>query len=364
MLRTLIVDDEYWVRFGMRETLAWEELGFSIVGEAKDGKEGFKRFLELRPDIVITDICMENGDGLELIKNIRSTASHADIIILSGYKEFEYAQKAIEYGVNSYLLKPIKNEDLTNALLSIKKLRNDTEENDEETEKTEDSQVISFSHNDIKKVASSIRKVDYESTLSIINQYFEKIDRSKNVNISVLQTNILEFVILIIHSVFENKKGSEELFGKNFQPAREIHQLKTLEEIQNWIVQFINKIYENPNAFLNYTYQPEIQQAIAIIMFRYQEPLTVSDVASELLMSSSYLMYLFKKETGKTFNTFLTEYRINTAIELIKTGKYKIYEISELVGYKNPAYFIKLFKRFTGKTPKYFSNARNFEDEE
>jgi len=97
-------------------------------------------------------------------------------------------------------------------------------------------------------------------------------------------------------------------------------------------------------------------------MSRYKESLTVSDVANELLISSSYLMYLFKKETGKTFNVFLTEYRINTAIELIKSGKYKIYEISEMVGYKSTAYFIKLFKRATGKTPKYYNSSIEFDD--
>ena len=88
MIRVLIVDDEYWVRFGMRKTILWEEYGFTIVGEATDGKEGFEKFSELKPDVVITDIRMENGDGLELIKNIRSSPKpDADIIILSGYKE-------------------------------------------------------------------------------------------------------------------------------------------------------------------------------------------------------------------------------------------------------------------------------------
>ena len=63
-------------------------------------------------------------------------------------------------------------------------------------------------------------------------------------------------------------------------------------------------------------------------------------------------MALFKKETGKTFNTYLTEYRVQKAIDLIKTNKYKIYEISKMVGYGDANYFSQIFKRITGKTPK------------
>lgn len=356
MLRVLIIDDDYWVRCGMRKTIPWEEYGFTIVGEAADGVEGLELYKNLRPEIVITDIKMENGNGLELIKNIRALGGNTDIIILSGYKEFEYAQQAIVYGVKFYLLKPIKNDDLIGALLSVRDGR-PAESSAAEAARGASVAVGGFSNDEISKAASSIRKVDYDATISIIDKYFAQIDETANINIPVLQTNILEFVILITHSVLGSKAKREQIFGADFNPAHEIQKLATCSALHDFTVKFINKIYENPNLVLDYTYRPEIQQAIAIIMFRYKEPLTVSDVAAELFISSSYLMYLFKKETGKTFNTFLTEYRINTAIELIKLGKYKIYEISEMVGYKNPAYFIKQFKRTTGKAPKYYHSA-------
>lgn len=66
-------------------------------------------------------------------------------------------------------------------------------------------------------------------------------------------------------------------------------------------------------------------------------------------------MHLFKKETGKTFNKYLTEHRIKVAAELIKKNEYKIYDICQMVGYKDPNYFTQIFKKCTGYTPKNYA---------
>lgn len=142
------------------------------------------------------------------------------------------------------------------------------------------------------------------------------------------------------------------VFGYSMHPFSEIQKLDTISEIEEWTKNTFNKLFENPNIYLQCTYHPEIQQAIATIMHSYSDPLTIEMFANDLYISPSYLMALFKKETGKTFNTYLTEYRVQKAIDLIKTNKYKIYEISKMVGYGDANYFSQIFKRITGKTPK------------
>jgi len=253
MLKVLIVDDEYWVRLGLRETIPWESYGFCIVDDAADVNVGYEKYLKLLPDIVITDIRMEKTNGLDLIGKIRALGKNTDIIILSGYKEFEYAQKAIEYNVNSYLLKPINNDDLIEVLLSIKKSRGESADASALSNSNDNSDlkvnVRSFSNNEINNIIQNIRKVDYESSIEIINSYFSQIKCEDNLNIDALQQNVAEFVILILHSIFESKEKADNLFGTSFKPIKEIQGLKSINEIRSWTIQFINKIYEDPNVF-------------------------------------------------------------------------------------------------------------------
>ncbi len=121
MLRVLIVDDEAIVRRGLRKTIEWEKNGFELIGEADDGITAIELTKSLKPDVIITDVCMPIMDGLEYIKDLQADGCKSKIIILSGHDNFDFAQKAIKYGIFSYILKPVDNKILINILLKIKK---------------------------------------------------------------------------------------------------------------------------------------------------------------------------------------------------------------------------------------------------
>ena len=116
MYKVLIIDDEYFIREGMKQTIPWETLNCEIVGEAQDGEEGLEKILKLQPDIVISDIRMPKKDGLEMIEEIHSINQKIQIIILTGFREFEYAQQAIRLGVLRFLLKPSKFDEIKEAI--------------------------------------------------------------------------------------------------------------------------------------------------------------------------------------------------------------------------------------------------------
>lgn len=116
MYKVLIIDDEYFIREGMKQVVQWKELGCELVGEAANGEEGIEKILKLRPDIVVSDIRMPKKDGLEMIEEIQGINHHIQIIILTGHREFEYAQQAIRLGVHRLLLKPSKREELKEAI--------------------------------------------------------------------------------------------------------------------------------------------------------------------------------------------------------------------------------------------------------
>lgn len=114
-MRIVIVEDELKIRTGMAKLIS-SHTAHRVVGEAKNGKDGLELILRLRPDLVISDIRMPVMDGLEMLGEMEKAGVKCHSVILSGYSEFEYAQKAIRYGVDDYLLKPLAAEDVIGML--------------------------------------------------------------------------------------------------------------------------------------------------------------------------------------------------------------------------------------------------------
>ncbi|MCE1254920.1 MAG: response regulator, partial [Anaerolineae bacterium] len=110
------VEDEITIREKIRESIPWESTDFEYLGDAPDGETAMTRIMELQPDIVVTDIRMPHMDGLELCRSIQYECPDTCMIILSGYNDFGYAQKAINLNVSEYLLKPITPANLINSL--------------------------------------------------------------------------------------------------------------------------------------------------------------------------------------------------------------------------------------------------------
>ena len=122
MYKVIIVDDEPYIREGLTRLIPWEDYGLEVCGESDNGIAALKMIHALNPEIVITDIKMPEMDGLEMIKkSTQGLNSHCKFIILSGYEDFKYAQAAMKYDVSQYILKPIDEDELIQALLELKK---------------------------------------------------------------------------------------------------------------------------------------------------------------------------------------------------------------------------------------------------
>lgn len=119
MYKVAIIDDEPLIVEGLSKTIAWDKWNCQVTGTAGDGKEGMELIREKRPDIVITDICMPKMDGLKMIAGLKSEFPEMQLIILTGYREFEYARQAIELGVARFLLKPSKMNELEETIAAV-----------------------------------------------------------------------------------------------------------------------------------------------------------------------------------------------------------------------------------------------------
>ena len=121
MYKVLIVDDEVLVRVGLKTTIDWEANGFTVVAEASNGEQGYEQYKKFSPDVVITDIKMPKKDGLWLVEQVRVDNPHIKILVLTCYDDFDYARRALKFGVDDYILKSeVEDEELIAIMKSVK----------------------------------------------------------------------------------------------------------------------------------------------------------------------------------------------------------------------------------------------------
>jgi len=258
MLKVLIVEDEEIIRKGLVYTIDWLSMNCMVAGAAENGKEGLAMLQQQDIDLVIADIIMPEMTGIEMLE----AAQQLDLnpfksIILTSYADFEYARKAVHLQVSDYLLKPVDEEELKNAIAKIQ----------ESVEKNKAySNVVSFTQN------------------------------------------------------------------------------KDMEQLFDWDSYF-NQDTRNNSYVL---------QALYKIRDHYNEKISIESIAEELQVSTSYLSRKFKETTSQTFLELLMRYRIQKAIGLLKSGKYRIYEVADLTGFSDYKHFCVVFKKYTDTVPTKF----------
>ena len=211
MLKVIIADDEIKVCQLLTHLVNWNDMGMEIVAVINDGKKAYEAICDWKPDIVITDIRMPNYDGIDLIRMTKEFLPETYFIIISGYSQFEYAKSAIQYGVENYLLKPIKSKELINTLTKIIEKHN--LKLSASSEKNELKIMLHSSEEKVKKNLLAELLVDPESkiirigtdelnhefcchfengyyTILIIKPFMEPDDKNKEV-LSLLLTKIL-----------------------------------------------------------------------------------------------------------------------------------------------------------------------------
>ena len=144
MDRVLLVDDERIIVEGLRRVIHWADYDCQVVGTASDAEDGTRLIRELRPHILFTDIRMPGRDGLSMVAALRSEYPDMQVAILTGYRDFAYAQEAIRLGVTRFLLKPSKMEEIKEALTAmVERLdKNPIHEDEEEQSRNAGSFIV------------------------------------------------------------------------------------------------------------------------------------------------------------------------------------------------------------------------------
>jgi two-component system response regulator YesN len=393
MYKLMIADDEPRIRDGLQKLLDWDKYNITIVGIAEDGEMAFHLAKEKQPDILFLDVCMPFLNGLDLVKKLNSVIDNCVIIIITGYTEFSYLQKALQLRVFDYLLKPITErgleETVRKAIEEIDKKRQNNKYNMWVNEKLEgsidfmrekffinlikdrisDEQIIKdISFMDIKllnKIGLLIMKIMYKPSLEL--DTFNDID--KNLMIYGIKNIITEII------------GDSKLHACFFDELNNVVVVANIGDILDWsticdniscniesyidapVLFEMNIPYDIMNVASEYkklclklkeksSYKPVVVSIINYIQKNFQQKdLSLEKIAKEFNMSSSYLSKLLKSEVGSSFVDILTKVRVQKATALINSSSVKMYEVAELVGYGNQYYFSRAFKKATGISP-------------
>jgi two-component system, response regulator YesN len=530
LYKLIVVDDEAVIRKGMCNYIPWNEMGFEVIADFEDGKETIDYLKGNQVDVILTDIEMAQVSGLKLANYIHENNPSVKVVILSGYKEFEYARKAVEYNVKYYLLKPIRLEEVQKVFSKIKseldnekiaeeaslagkrkievllpelkeqfwinlllgrlskedqiykrsemlnlnltmsspcaildvKMQKFIEQGAFHYEKrnawsliytifageSENRNIayypIHLSNEIIKIVAVSGKKESktefcsrlklqveekYRSILKllklevmvIVEKGFENITEISKYNytfqlhmkdkslkdiallpeeykllmgkykilMGIINDGEFEVLEKAMHKFFSevqnlpiehikqlcintyfmilNKamKMDDNLWiylNERFD-YRQILDIETIDELKMKYKNSLDDAVKVISNKHNDTSKKVVEQAIDYMKNHYGEDISLEYMADRFYLNSNYFSRLFKQYTGTTYIDYLIELRMEKAKELISLRKYKVYEISQIVGYRSEKYFFSIFKKYTGSSPAEYYRSRVIKDE-
>lgn len=392
MWKIVIADDEPKIRQGLKELVESFGLPLKVCGEAKNGLEALRLIKEERPDIALVDICMPKLNGLQLLERIREIHPECRTIIVSGYNEFTYAKEAMTLGVRNYILKPIEEEELYEAINNL------IEELSRERSRQRFIDLANYQleqHREYLQgvffndwIEGRLTDSEWEGQKELLSVHIEEsaalilVSTQNNRTLSLrmddshISDDIYQFALKNILRELLEECGPVYLFVDRYQNVAGIchvdrqelegfrrHVEESLEQILGGTCTIVIRgcqesifpeIYGEALKEVQKALEcrPVVTEAKKYLYEHFRDPeIDLNLVARSIGISPAYLSRLMKQELGMPFKDFLTSLRINEAIVLMRSTNCSINEIANMVGYKSQHYFSTAFKNSMGISP-------------
>jgi two-component system response regulator YesN len=201
-----------------------------------------------------------------------------------------------------------------------------------------------------QQLSEAISHGQFDQTIAIVQRFVIQLDGINKFPMTFIRHFYFELWTVVAQSLSQTGIDIKQLYP-NLQSHEVIESFTTAKQMELWLIEKLQQISEQLQSNVNVKHLHAVEFIIQYVHVHYHEELTLSDIADQICISRSYLSHIFKKTTSETFNNYLTRVRIEKAKALIMEGKHLIYEIAEMVGYKNVPYFSTLFKKYTGMNP-------------
>jgi len=382
MINTFIVDDEKIARNGIKNFIDWEQYGFKIVGEAANALEALKKISALSVNLIITDIKMPFLSGVEFMKIIKERYPSIFLIIISGYGEFEFAKEAIALGASAYLLKPVRQDELLKSLFSIKEsiekqtpppeispdAGNNSVSNADPINNglgalsdTEDDNHFPYELLSMMNASLDISAHMASNDLQALEEVFEIISneiQEQNIPPDYVKSFVTTHIYMQAQKTIARYGYKlQDVFENPANNYAKISECKTADEMMLLLKKLVLEVAEFISASYGTKHGALIDKVRQYIGENYSNGnLSLESVAANIGITKNYLSSIFKKESGITFSDYVKKLRMEHAVALLKTKKFYIYEVADMVGYNNVTWFCTVFKKFTGISPTDYIN--------
>lgn len=383
MYSLIIVDDDELIRRGLEKVIQWGHLGYEVKGTFKSAIDALEYIKYNRVDVILTDIRMPQMSGLDLVGEARKCHEGIKAVIISGYGEFELAKQALVLKVEDYLLKPLGEDEINSVFLKLKK----------SLDKERSSEAVASYYLAALDLSNEEKKnsvIHYKRERDSHKRGWDRIQvlrKQMIVNLETGRFREIDEQLREINSILEHYEGKDRYYfyssivmkllkyfaleetgadcffsQRSYQSAGE--GFLEPEQLKKHFAQDIDTIrrelWEKSDSMRRLT----VAKAKAIIEAEYgDESLSLASVANRLNISYGYLSTIFTKTEGRSFKSYLVEIRMEKARTLLLSRNYRIYEIAEMVGYKNPRYFTDAFKKYYSYSPaEYIARFRGKED--
>lgn len=348
MYKTLLVDDIEIFMWEAKRLKTWgESTGFCVTQTARNGADALKELQADTFDLVLTDIRMPIMDGIELLQQVKKERLCPCVVLLSEYSEFEYARCGIVLGACDYIVKPLTEEvlqaTLARARVVIEQHRTEMRNNAEEVHaqvylEAEQKQVISLLNQGNSEALVRFDQISQNLYAMLGGDRVKFAALLKRFYLNILTRMISKnawldcFVNLSLF--YEQGYGRED--GAGIRQAYRDKLAALLALLRKFRPEVGNSI---------------VSRVCDYVIGHIESPLTLKAVADSLYINHTYLSNTFKKKTGMNFIDYITLVKMERARYLIGNTPKKSYEISAQIGYNDPEYFSRLFKKHSGFSP-------------
>ena len=353
--KLIIADDERMIRKGLVNNIKWNDMGFEVVGDFIDGEDVIAWLKEQNADVVFTDVSMCQVSGLAVARWVRENKPWIRVVIISGYKEFEYVKEAIQVGAVDYILKPVKPQEIEKVFRKLK------EELDQEKRKKDKNVNALFSYRDDVECAKVLEIEDglIETVVSGNSEKSENVYQSWN---TAIHKVLWEYVpLLILHAIdelYDRIDRSGIHLSEDLEKDASYRKISSVwgEELIEKAGEIICDIAADIESRKSTLAENVIVKAREYIDKHLAENFGVEDLAAYVFLNRSYFSREFKNETGVSVTDYIIPRRMEKAAELIRLGELPTEKVAEMVGYTDVKYFQRSFKKYTGCTIREYRN--------